>query len=41
MSMDNLYIVLWTLAKIIAIILPLMLGVAYLPYAERKVIRCG
>ena len=38
MSMDNLYIVLWTLAKIIAIILPLMLGVAYLTYAERKVI---
>jgi len=38
MSMDNLYIVLWTLAKIIAIVLPLMLAVAYLTYAERKVI---
>lgn len=38
MSMDNLYMVLWTLAKIIAIVLPLMLGVAYLTYAERKVI---
>jgi NADH-quinone oxidoreductase subunit H len=36
--MDNLYIVLWTLAKIIAIVLPLMLAVAYLTYAERKVI---
>lgn len=36
--MENLYTVLWTLAKIIAIVLPLMLAVAYLTYAERKVI---
>jgi len=28
----------WTLAKIIAIVMPLMLGVAYLTYAERKII---
>ncbi len=36
--MESLYTVLWTLAKIIAIVLPLMLAVAYLTYAERKVI---
>ncbi|WP_298135354.1 NADH-quinone oxidoreductase subunit NuoH [Acidiferrobacter sp.] len=29
---------LWDLAKIVAIVLPLMLGVAYLTFAERKVI---
>lgn len=29
---------LWTLMKIVAIILPLMIGVAYLTYVERKVI---
>ena len=29
---------LWTLAKIVAIVLPLMIGVAYLTLAERKVI---
>ncbi len=28
----------WTLVKILALVLPLMLGVAYLTYAERKVI---
>jgi NADH-quinone oxidoreductase subunit H len=28
----------WTLAKIIVIVMPLMLGVAYLTYAERKII---
>jgi NADH-quinone oxidoreductase subunit H len=30
--------VVWTLVKIIALVLPLMLGVAYLTYAERKII---
>lgn len=30
--------VVWTLAKIVAIVLPLMIGVAYLTLAERKVI---
>ena len=30
--------VVWTLIKILAIVVPLMLGVAYLTYAERKVI---
>ncbi len=30
--------VVWTLIKIMAIVVPLMLGVAYLTYAERKVI---
>ncbi|MFZ5576381.1 MAG: NADH-quinone oxidoreductase subunit NuoH [Pseudomonadota bacterium] len=30
--------VVWTLLKIMAIVVPLMLGVAYLTYAERKVI---
>ena len=28
----------WTLVKIVAIVLPLLLGVAYLTYAERKII---
>jgi NADH-quinone oxidoreductase subunit H len=28
----------WTLAKILALVVPLMLGVAYLTYAERKII---
>ena len=43
--MGNLYVdwaavqtVVWTLLKIIALVVPLMLGVAYLTYAERKVI---
>lgn len=30
--------VLWTLLKIMALVVPLMLGVAYLTYAERKII---
>src|SRR5262245_21570612 len=30
--------VIWTLVKIIAIVVPIMLGVAYLTLAERKVI---
>ena len=30
--------VVWTLVKIMALVVPLMLGVAYLTYAERKVI---
>ncbi|WP_324778501.1 NADH-quinone oxidoreductase subunit NuoH [Thiobacillus sedimenti] len=30
--------VVWTLIKIIALVVPLMLGVAYLTYAERKII---
>jgi len=30
--------VVWTLIKIVALVVPLMLGVAYLTYAERKVI---
>jgi NADH-quinone oxidoreductase subunit H len=34
----TLWQVVWTLLKIIAIIAPLLLGVAYLTYAERKVI---
>ncbi|MDR0528202.1 MAG: NADH-quinone oxidoreductase subunit NuoH [Zoogloeaceae bacterium] len=34
----TVWLTLWTLAKIVAIVLPLMLGVAYLTYAERKVI---
>ena len=43
--MANLYVdwaavqtVLWTLLKIMAVVAPLMLGVAYLTYAERKII---
>ncbi|MDR3054475.1 MAG: NADH-quinone oxidoreductase subunit NuoH [Zoogloeaceae bacterium] len=34
----TLWTVVWTLLKIVAIIAPLLLGVAYLTYAERKVI---
>ncbi|MDR2364553.1 MAG: NADH-quinone oxidoreductase subunit NuoH [Zoogloeaceae bacterium] len=34
----TLWLVCWTLVKIVAIVIPLMLGVAYLTYAERKVI---
>ena len=30
--------VVWTLVKILALVVPLMLGVAYLTYAERKII---
>ncbi len=43
--MANLYVdwsavqaVVWTLVKIMAVVVPLMLGVAYLTYAERKII---
>ena len=32
------WLVIWTLVKIVAIVLPIMLGVAYLTLAERKVI---
>ncbi len=35
---DQLIEVLWTLLKIVVIVAPLMLGVAYLTYAERKII---
>lgn len=34
----DVQLVLWTLIKIVAIVLPLMIGVAYLTLAERKVI---
>ncbi|WP_018985708.1 NADH-quinone oxidoreductase subunit NuoH [Methylophilus methylotrophus] len=34
----DVQLVLWTLVKIVAIVLPLMICVAYLTYAERKVI---
>ncbi len=36
--METLIDVLWILAKIVAIVAPLMLAVAYLTYAERKII---
>ena len=32
------WIAVWTLLKIVAIAVPLILGVAYMTYAERKVI---
>ncbi len=35
---DQVITVLWTLLKIVVIVAPLMLGVAYLTYAERKII---
>jgi NADH-quinone oxidoreductase subunit H len=40
MGMDwaTIQTVAWTLIKIVALIVPLMLGVAYLTYAERKII---
>ncbi len=34
----DVHLVVWTLIKIVAIVLPLMIGVAYLTLAERKVI---
>ena len=34
----DVQLVVWTLVKIVAIVLPLMIAVAYLTYAERKVI---
>ena len=36
--MDQLILVVWTLVKIVAIVLPLIIVVAYLTYAERRVI---
>ena len=38
MDWSTVQTVVWTLIKILAIVVPLMLGVAYLTYAERKVI---
>jgi NADH-quinone oxidoreductase subunit H len=38
MTWDMLITLVWTLVKIIIIVLPLMLGVAYLTFAERKII---
>lgn len=35
---NDVQLVVWTLIKIVAIVLPLMIAVAYLTYAERKVI---
>lgn len=42
-QMENLlggpaWLTVWTLVKIVAIVLPLLIGVAYLTYAERKII---
>jgi NADH-quinone oxidoreductase subunit H len=36
--LNDLYIVLWIIIKILCIVIPLLLGVAYLTFAERKVI---
>ncbi len=38
MDWNAVQTIVWTLAKILALVVPLMLGVAYLTYAERKVI---
>jgi NADH-quinone oxidoreductase subunit H len=38
MDWDAVLTVVWTLIKIMVLVVPLMLGVAYLTYAERKVI---
>ncbi len=38
MDWETIQTVAWTLVKIMALVVPLMLGVAYLTYAERKVI---
>jgi len=38
MDWSTIQTVAWTLIKILALIIPLMLGVAYLTYAERKII---
>jgi NADH-quinone oxidoreductase subunit H len=35
---DDIILLAWTLAKILAITIPVILGVAYLTYAERKII---
>ena len=36
--MDQVILIVWTLVKIVAIVLPLIITVAYLTYAERRVI---
>ena len=36
--MEQIILVVWTLVKIVAIVLPLIVVVAYLTYAERRVI---
>lgn len=36
--LDDLVLVVWTLAKIIAIVMPLIIAVAYYTYAERRII---
>ena len=38
MDWDAVLTVVWTLIKILVLVVPLMLGVAYLTYAERKII---
>ncbi len=38
MDWSAIQTVVWTLIKIVALVVPLMLGVAYLTYAERKII---
>ncbi|MBI1282852.1 MAG: NADH-quinone oxidoreductase subunit NuoH [Thiobacillus sp.] len=38
MDWDAIQTVVWTLVKIVVLVVPLMLGVAYLTYAERKII---
>jgi len=38
MDWSAIQTVIWTLVKILALVVPLMLGVAYLTYAERKII---
>ncbi len=38
MDWSTIQTVAWTLIKILALVIPLMLGVAYLTYAERKII---
>ncbi len=38
MIWDQVWLVIWTLLKIVAIVLPLIIVVAYLTYAERRVI---
>ena len=36
--LQNIGILLWVIIKILVIVIPLLLAVAYLTYAERKVI---
>jgi NADH-quinone oxidoreductase subunit H len=35
---ENLVLVVWTIMKIVAVMVPLLISVAWLPYAERKII---